>query len=175
MDIVSWERAIEQALMECKLEYRPNYSVIALVSPRPPEAKGLGADMMIAMERQFWKRVCANETFGDPSRVTHHFGRSLEENYGVTSGPFLNVAKAYWTFKLEVQDILPQYYDTWIGQALIAVELRLAQLFFPTPGPISIPKKLRRNAQREYLQAAAPTFEIERYLKENPMLRGWFG
>lgn len=175
MDIAAWERTVEQALRACNVEYRPTYSDIALESPRPPEAKDLGADMMIAVERELWRRVCARETFGDLNRVAQRFGRSLEDNYGVTTGPFLDVAKAYWTFKLEMGDILPKYHDTWIGQALTAVEFRIAQLFFPTPGPISMPKRLRKEAQREYLQNAAPTFEIDRYLKENPMLKGWFG
>jgi hypothetical protein len=175
MDIASWERAIEQALKKCNQEYRPQYSAIALVSPRPPEAKGLGADMMIAMGQEFWRRVFAHEAFGDPKRVDTQFGRSLEDNYGVRGGPFLDLAKAYWTFKLEMADILPEHHDTWIGQALIALEFNIAKLFFPMPGPIAMPKTLRKKAQREYLQAMAPTFEIERFLKENPMLRGWFG
>jgi hypothetical protein len=175
MDIQSWEAQVAHALKSARLEYRPIYSSIALISPRPPEAKGLGADMMIAMERELWRRACARQTFGDPNRVTQRFGRSLQENYGVGNGPFLDVANAYWTFKLEMQDILPNYYDTWLGQALIAVEFRIAQLFFPTPGPISMPKRLRKKAQREYLQEAAPNFAIEQYLKENPMLKGWFG
>ena len=64
MEIGSWEREIEAALKRCNLDYRPQYSTIALVCPRPSEAKGLGADMMIAMERDFWLRVCGQETFG---------------------------------------------------------------------------------------------------------------
>jgi hypothetical protein len=175
MNIATWERTIEQALKDRGLAYHPQYSAIALMSPRPPEAKGLGGDIMIAMEREFWRRVCAREAFGDPKRVEARFGRSLEANYGVTRGPFLDVAKAYWTFKLEMSDILPAYYDTWIGQALIALEFNLASLFFPTPGAAAMPKSLRKMTQRQYLKANAPTFETERFLKENPMLRGWFG
>jgi hypothetical protein len=175
MDVKAWEQEVESALKFCNVEYRPQYSDIALKSPPPETAKPLGADMMIAVERDFWRRVCTREKFGDTDRVTRKFGRSLEENYGVQPGPFMDIATAYWTFKMEMQDILPAHYDTWLSQALIAVELRIAQSFFPTPGPISMPKKLRKNAQREYLRYSAPTFQIERYLKENPMLKGWFG
>jgi hypothetical protein len=175
MEVQAWEQQVERAVELCNVKYRPQYSDIALLSPRPETAKPLGADMMIAMEREFWRRVCARQEFGDTGRVTRKFGKSLEQNYGVQAGPFMQVARAYWTFKVEMQDILPAYYDTWLGQALVAVEFRIAQLFFPTPGPVSMPKRLRKNAQREYLQNFAPTFEIERYLKENPMLKGWFG
>jgi hypothetical protein len=43
MDVQSWEREVERALKLCKVEYRPMYSDIALVSPRPAAAKSLGA------------------------------------------------------------------------------------------------------------------------------------
>jgi hypothetical protein len=175
MDIRSWEVEIENSLKRHNLNYRPTYSSIALVSPRPPEAKDLGADIMIAMEREFWRRVCAHEVFGDTKRIEDEFGRSLEDNYSVKSGPFLDVAKTYWTFKLELKDIRVKYNDTWLFRALNALEFNLASLFFPTPGPVTMPKKIRKHAKREYLQAMAPTFAIEQYLKENPMLKGWFG
>jgi hypothetical protein len=102
MDIRSWEVEIKNSLKRHNLNYRPTYSSIALVSPRPPEAKDLGANIMIAMEREFWRRVCAREVFGDTKRIEDEFGRSLEDNYSVKSGPFLDVAKTYWTiFKRE--------------------------------------------------------------------------
>ena len=175
MDIAAWERAVEYALADCGLSYRPDYHAIALLIPRPPEAKLLAADMRIAMERLFWNAVCARKIFGDIARVEQHFGRSLENNYGTNDGPFLDVARAYWTYRLEMRDILPQYFDAWIAQALIAVEFNIAKLFFPMPGPLKLPKKLRKHVQKEYLNEWAPHFDIERFLKENPMLKGWFG
>ena len=174
MDIATWEQVVEQALNECNLAYRPQYSSIALVSPRPPEEKGLGADMKVATERHFWRRVCTHKTFGDTQRIQSRFDRSLEDNYGVRSGPFLDVARAYWTFKLELDDITLLYSDTWICQALMGVESDIRTLFFPMPGPITMPKTLRKLTQRQYLQEWAPAFEIEPFLKQNPMLRGWF-
>jgi hypothetical protein len=173
MDIRSWEIEIENSLARCNLSYRPTYSSIALVSPRPPDAKDLGVDIKLAMECEFWRRVCAHEVFGDTKRIEHKFGWSLEDNYGVSAGPFLDLAKTYWTYKIEMDDILPKYYDTWLGQALIALEWNIGSLFFPTDKTSR--KKLRKQAQREYLQAMAPTFAIEQYLKDNPMLKGWFG
>lgn len=175
MDIEAWESTIEDALGQSNVAYHPQYSTIALVSPRPREAKGLGADMMIAMEREFWRRVCVQETFGDVHRVASQFGRSLEDNYGVRDGPFLDLANTYWTFKLEMDDIMPEYNDTWLGQALMAVELNISNLFFPTPGPAALPKRLRKREQKKYLEHIAPEFEIDRFLSENPMLKGWFG
>lgn len=174
MDVKLWEREFEQALQSYKLKYRPIYSDIALVSPRPPAEKGFAADMMIAMEREFWRRVCLGEGFGDTERVNSKFGVSIENNYGVQHGPFIDLATTYWTFKLEMEDILPEYYDTWLWQSLIGIEYRIRVLFFPSPGPMSMPKSMRKKAQKEYLQNAAPGFKIEKYLKENPMLKGWF-
>jgi hypothetical protein len=175
MDIRSWEVEVEQALKRRNLNYRPTYSDIAFASPPPREALRLAGDIMNAMTQEFWRRVCAHEVFGDTKRIENHFGRSLENNYGVSAGPFLDLAKTYWTYKLEMFDILPKHSDRWLGQALMEMEFSIAKLFFPMPGPITMPKKLRKLTQREYLKAFAPTFAIEQYLKENPMLKGWFG
>lgn len=173
MKMEAWEHEFEQAFRLCNLEYRPMYSAIAL--QKLEQDKKLAVDMKIAMERYFWRRVCDRQPFGDTRRVADQFGRSLEENYGVEPGPFLDLAECYWTFQIEMRDVLPAYFETWLAQALIAVESELRTLFFPTPGPIAMPRRLRKSAQRTYLQQAAPDFPIERYLKENPMLRGWWG
>jgi hypothetical protein len=154
MDIGQWESEIEKALRHCNLEYQPTYRAIAL---RKLDAhKPLAADMMIAMERYFWTRVCAREVFGPTQRVAQKFGKSLEDNYGLQSGPFMDLARTYWTYKVELQDILPMHYDTWLAQALIAVEFNIAQLFFPTPGPISMPKRMRRMPKGNIYSALRP-------------------
>ena len=123
------------------------------------------------MGRYFWRNVIDGATFGDVARVKEKFGKTLEENYGLSSGPFLDLAHTYWTYKIEVQDLVPEYHDKWISQALQAVEINIAEVFFPTPGPIVIPAKQRRQAQREYLKEFAPTFDIERFLAESPILQ----
>jgi hypothetical protein len=173
MDIEAWEHEFEQAFNLCDLDCRPTYSAISL--RKLEQDKNLAVDMKIAMERYFWKRVCDRKPFGVTHRVTEQFGKSIEENYGMKSGPFMDLAVCYWTFKIEMQDVLPASFETWLAQALIGVEHQIRVLFFPTPGPLSMPRRFRKAAQRDYLQQAAPGFDIERCLKDNPMLRGWWG
>lgn len=173
MDIAAWEHEFEHALRFCGLEYRPMYSEIA--HHKAEQDKKLAVDMKIAMERYFWQRVCDRQPFGDVRRISESLGSSVEDNYGVRSGPFADLAACYFTFQIEMHDILPAASNTWLAQALIGVEHQLRTLFFPTPGPMAIPKTVRKAAQRDYLQQTAPGFPIERYLKENPMLKGWFG
>ncbi len=173
MDIEAWEHEFEQAFRLCDLDYRPTYSAIAL--HKLEQDKKLAVDMKIAMERYFWRRVCDRRPFGNMRRVTERFGKPVEENYGVSSGPFIDLAACYWTFQTEMQDLLPTYFETWLAQALLGVEYQIRILFFPTQGPLTMPRKVRKAAQRDYLSQAAPSFDVERCLKDNPMLRGWWG
>ena len=46
---------------------------------------------------------------------------------------------------------------------------------WPFSGHLATASARALRAQRKYLQANAPTFEIEGFLKENPMLKGLFG
>ena len=52
-----------------------------------------------------FKTATSGQTFGDTERIRDKFGMSLEENYGLSNGPFLDLAKAYWTFKIEIHDV----------------------------------------------------------------------
>jgi hypothetical protein len=173
MNVQQWEREFEQAFQLCDLDYHPMYSSIA--HDKREEDKSKAVDMHIAMERYFWHRVCARQPFGDVGRVAEKFGSSVEENYGVKSGPFVDLAACYFTFQIEMHDILPSAHNTWLAQALMAVEHQIRILFFPTPGPLAMPKRVRKAAQRDYLRQNAPQFSVERYIKDNPMLRGWLG
>jgi hypothetical protein len=112
-----------------------------------------------------------NETFGDVARVKERFGRTLEENYGVVPGPFLSLARAYWTFKLELEDLLSHQSRPLLTEILRRVEVDVASVFFPTPGFLSIPVAKRRAAQRAILQQYAPGFDVERFLAESPILQ----
>ena len=174
MNLREWEAEIEKAFKSQGAEYTPELREM-MHSPTRLETKAQDTQVAVhvtnAMGRYFWRKVIDGATFGDVARVKEKFGKTLEENYGLSSGPFLDLAHTYWTYKTEVQDLFPEYHNKWISQALQAVEINIAQLFFPTPGPIAIPAKQRRQAQREYLKEFAPAFDIERFLAENPILQ----
>jgi hypothetical protein len=124
--------------------------------------------MMTAL---LFQRANGGSVFGELARVQHQFGRTLEENYGLTSGPFLAFARAFWTFKIEVNDLLPDHLDLLLTQVLMAVEEEVAGVFFPTPGPFLIPAEKRREAQRLFLAEYAPDFDVDRFLDESPILQ----
>lgn len=68
--------------------------------------------------------------------IKERFGNTLEENYGMLDGPFIDMAKTYWTFKIEVGDLYPDYHNRVLSKILQEIEFNRASVFFPTPGPI---------------------------------------
>ncbi|MBC8232230.1 hypothetical protein H8E77_22010 [bacterium] len=141
-----------------------------------PGIQGIVDEFVEVIYQHFFRKVVHGETFGPISRVEERLGKSLEENYGVSEGPFLSMAKTYWTFKFEVHDLVPEYKDVVIYQLLANFEISIAGTFFPTEGPISGPSiKQRKEAQRRFLERLAPEIDIERFLAENPMLRSQSG
>jgi len=45
--------------------------------------------------RFLFKKALNGETFCDPSKIRQEFGKTLEQHYKVTSGPFLDFAYTY--------------------------------------------------------------------------------
>lgn len=85
--------------------------------------------------RYFFRKAALGETFGSINRIKEKFGNSVEENYGLSSGQFINMAKTYWTYKIEVGELFPKYHNLVLSQVLLKVEVAIAGSFFPTPGP----------------------------------------
>lgn len=118
----------------------------------------------------FFRKSASGETFGPISRIKEKFGNSVEENYGLSSGPFINMAKTYWTFKIEVQDLFPKYHNLILAEVLLKVEGDIASVFFPTPGPAVIWVRQRRETQRQLLKHYTPEIYINDFLENNPIL-----
>lgn len=167
-----WVRIMEEAYQSTGATLSPNKRALLLADlPENPNQaqREVVAEASHAMSRYFFKKVSRGETFGSLSRIREEFGMSLEENYGLSSGPFINMAKTYWTYKLEVGDLSPGYHRLALSKILLKIEFDFGSIFFPTPGPMKIP--LRREAQRQVLQEYAPDVDIDRFLSESPILR----
>ena len=111
-----------------------------------------------------FKKASNSETFGDVHRVEERFGTSIEKTYGLDSGPYLNLAKAYWTFKTELRDLLreePTHRKKVIVQVLNTVEQEIGWSFFPLAGLLTVPAATRRKEQKEFLEKYAPDADIE--------------
>ncbi len=89
--------------------------------------------------QSIFRRAEAGQAFGSEAKIKEQFGHSLEENYGVTKGPFLNLARAYWTFKMELADLRDELPGSALLLVLEKVELKFGSVFFPTPGPYGPP------------------------------------
>lgn len=115
--------------------------------------------------RYVFRKASDSETFGDLNRVEERFGTSIEKAYGIDSGPYLNLAKVYWTFKIELRDLLIEektnYRKKVIVQVLNRVEQEVGWSFFPLAGPLTVPAAIRRKEQKEFLEKYAPDVNIE--------------
>jgi len=119
----------------------------------------------------FFKIASRGQTFGSTDSIKKKFGYTLEENFGLTKGPFIEMARAYWSFSLGVDNTPPGHENLLLWQILHKVEFDIRSLFFPTPGPNHISVRKRIKAQRSLLQHFAPEMDIERFISENPILK----
>lgn len=172
MKIGEWEQEVSRAFTSEGKSYTAEMRKIMKSEVDNNSQDGrIAAEVMLIMQRWFWRKVVERQTFGSVNRVAEKFGRSLEENYGMPSGPFMDLARTYWTYRIEMRDLFPDHHNKWLSQALLTVERDTAALFFPTPGPITFPVNQRREAQRECLEKFAPTFDIDTFLAQSPVLR----
>jgi len=143
---------------------------------------GLGGELPIDLveteelvTHYFFRKAGRGELFGLIARLkgrfgNPRFGNPIKKNYELAEGPFVNMAKTYWTYKLEVHDLFPEYYNVVLSQVLLRVENDVASVFFPTPGSAVIWVRQRRQQQRKTLEEYAPDIDIDRFLKNNPLL-----
>jgi len=177
MNPTQWISEVSRAYHAMGLMFTPTKTDYLLSEYSASDAE-VNDEVMIetlgAMTRYFFQKASKGETFGPLGRIKVEFGRSLEENYGVSSGAFLNMAKTYWTYKVEVGDLLHGYENILISQILSQLEVDIASIFFPTPGPSAIPVSKRIKAQQELLKEYAPEIDVADFLNNNPLLHRSF-
>lgn len=116
-------------------------------------------------------KAAIGRTVGNPDRIKQRYGMSVEENYGLSQGPFIDLARSYWTFKLELRDLFPNHREIMLAAILSDTEVEIASVFFPSPGPSKIPVEVRKAKQVELLKKYAPGIDIQRFVRENPILK----
>ena len=118
-------------------------------------------------------KAVKGDTFGSLSRVKEKFGASLEVNYDLNEGPFINLAKTYWTYKIELLDLTNSFKGrfAFFLVDLLVVENAIASVFFPITGPAYIPVAQRRQEQIRILKEYAPDMDIDRFIAESPILK----
>jgi hypothetical protein len=120
-----------------------------------------------AFTRLLFKKALNGETFCDPSKIRQEFGKTLEQQYKVTSGPFLNFAYTYWTFRFQLDEDhyrQPKEHVPLFFPILRTVEMNISGSFFPSAGKVSAEN------QKQILNEYAPEINIERFLSDNPLI-----
>lgn len=176
MNIEQWISVISEAYETSGVRFSPRAREILLEElPKDNESINQDTDCLInesveLVTRYFFKKASLGETFGSIVRVEERFGHSLETNYDISSGPFLDVAKSYWTYREEIFDLTAQQRDLVLAQVLFQVNTDIGSVFFPFPGPAIIWVRHRRETQMELLEKYAPEMDINAFLSNNPLL-----
>jgi len=135
------------------------------------EQKEIIGKVSVEIWRIIFRKAAKGEAFGNPDRIKLRFGNSVEENYGLYRGPFIDLARAYWTYRLEIDELFPKYNEIGLAAILARVEAEIGSVFFPTPGPNKVPVEMRKAEQNRLLNKYAPEIDAHLFLKQNPMLR----
>lgn len=123
------------------------------------------------MIRLFFRKAATGETFGPLEKMLPRFGTTLEAKYRLAEGPFINLARTYWTYAEELTDLPPEMQHHVISNVLAYVDLFVQSRFFPTHGSAKMSVRKRARAQRDLLQKYVPEIDIERFLSESPVLK----
>ncbi len=138
---------------------------LAIIDAEPPDAH----DYFFTY---FIDKAARGEPFGRVERVKQKFGQSVEENYGLSSGPFINMAKTYWTFKVEMGDLHSDSPMMHVIELVRPLEKKVASIFFPTPGPRKVSVRKREKTQRYLLKEfASDDFDVETFIAQSPILQ----
>lgn len=196
MNINQWILCISEAYKEAGETFSPRKKEILLGelpqdSPNTDQATRLGIEAGVIpkpietqdeslndvvdetkelITRYFFKKVPLGETFGSITRVEQKFRHSLETNYDISSGPFIDMAKTYWTYQLEAKDLFPEHHNLVLAQVLLQVNFEIGGLFFPFPGSIILWVRGRKETQRELLEEYTTGMDINAFLSNNPIL-----
>ena len=117
----------------------------------------------------FFHCAVRNVVFTDISKIEGFFGRTLEEAYPRVSPTFMKLARTFWTFKLVLHECTPN--DSVCAALLQVIEIDFAGVFFPFPGPLSPPKKQRKQTMRALIERSGADFDVEDYIRGNFYLR----
>jgi hypothetical protein len=115
----------------------------------------------------FLHAAATGYAFVQPQRISQRFGSSLEVRYPGATPSFMRLATSYWTLKLMNEDLRSAFQlvraakITLHAQLLSKLELDIASLFFPTAGPIRLPRFLRRWMQRQMLRQSGVDMDVD--------------
>ncbi len=128
------------------------------------------AEIYNAMQYGFFHCAAIGTVMVPEDSINSRFGLSINDNYPEANEVFLRFAKTYWSLNILVNDTMQNDME-WIGAALLVkLEKSIGPLFFPFPGPATIPPSRREKDQRECIKVSGANIDIEEFMKGNPIL-----
>lgn len=109
--------------------------------------------------------------FASSETIREQFGRTLAENYPGAGAEFLAFATTYWTLKQVHWNLFASQRELPLTQLISWLEENVGAVFFPTPGPMSMPTGMRKQAQRNLLDKTGSPLNADTFIQGNPILR----
>jgi hypothetical protein len=107
----------------------------------------------------------------EADRIVEFYGKPLAEAYPNSGEAFFRFATTYWTMLTLLDDLrsrgLP---DLVVLQLLRKLDSLLAELYFPSPGPLMVDPAKREADVRRFLGIWAPTMDVDAFVAGNPVL-----
>lgn len=133
----------------------------------PEEAFNLFYGEATVFLRQFFKRVENDNLYCDWSHVISKFGEeNVASRMAGKTGLLYNLERVYWTFNVKFNKWICQNTENYgcslvcdLDEIVARADSILREAFFPTPGPIYIGPKTRKEYQLKVLREAAPNLE----------------
>jgi hypothetical protein len=134
------------------------------------EQSELLKQVLPAMFAGFFACATDGHAFMPAKAIEMEFGRPLSANFPEANKTFLAFATSYWTLRIATDRAISGLPVLPATLLLSKVENMVASVFFPTPGPVSIPPDAREATQRELLAKHAPSIGIEEFMRGNAIL-----
>jgi len=114
------------------------------------------------------RTAVAKQLFTSAEHLIQTFGTGMQGRF---RGYYLDLARAYWSYRLAVDDLRREHPELLLTSILSSAEVEFASLFFPSPGPAAVPRALRKNIQLQVLSRWAPEWDISTFMAQNPTAR----
>ena len=125
---------------------------------------------MVAVTTVFYRMATNGSLFGSLKRIRETFGFTLEQNYALTEGPFIKMARTYWIFKLEVEDLFEKDSNLLNLQYAILEKLKVDHPHVRDKELWTMVLKSRSLSRLNRGAPGIPNYEIERIIRKKNLL-----
>ena len=107
-----------------------------------------------------------------PIEIVHNeYQINFEGNRDALSEPFVNFANSYWSLKYIVDSIYFEAPNALVSQLLLKLEQEIGSVFFPTVGPVKLPKSLRKKMMRDMIIESGASINVDYFIRSYPLFQ----